>query len=144
MNERYLSCSIHKFMLSKGRMNNLEMISIIHRQGHRENSEALGQKRKMSPPSSEASTKFSGSRIKFGKLLVVYFMRPSDLEALNAVRSLGACSHGAICPPLPLGGPMHRWYISVRSKKTLMETFSVIYWNCEAYLPHSELSRNQL
>ena len=36
--------------------------------------------------------------IYFGKLLLVYLMRPLDLEALGVMRPLRAGSPGAICP----------------------------------------------
>ena len=46
---------------------------------------------------SEASRKFAGSRINFEKLVLVYFMRSPDLEALGVMRSFGACGPGEIC-----------------------------------------------
>ena len=42
-----------------------------------------------------------GLEINIGKLLLVYFMRPPDLEALGVLRPLGACGPGAICPLSP-------------------------------------------
>ena len=42
-----------------------------------------------------------GLEVNFGKLLMVYFMRPSDREALGVMRPLGACGLGEICLPAP-------------------------------------------
>ena len=39
-----------------------------------------------------------GLEINFGKLLLAYFTRLPDLEALGVMRPLGACDPGAICP----------------------------------------------
>ena len=47
---------------------------------------------------------FQGLEINFRKLLLVFFMRPSDLRASGIMRPLGACGPGAICPP-----PAARW-----------------------------------
>ena len=48
------------------------------------------QKGKRRPTASEASRKFQGLETNFGKLLLVYFMRPPDLEALGAKSPFGA------------------------------------------------------
>ena len=44
------------------------------KQGHRENVDAPGQKRKMKPTTSEAAENFQSLEINYGKLLVVEFM----------------------------------------------------------------------
>ena len=48
------------------------------------------QKRKRRPTANEASRNFQGQETNFGKLLLVYFMRPTDLEALGAKSPFGA------------------------------------------------------
>ena len=50
---------------------------------------------------------FQSLEINFGKLLLLYFMRPQDVEALVVMRPLVAWDPVAICPlPSPLGsGP---------------------------------------
>ena len=56
-------------------------------QGHRENSEASGQKRERGDPLHAENVQ--GLAISYGKLLLVYFMRPPDLEVLGVKRPLG-------------------------------------------------------
>ena len=58
-------------------------------QGRRANSDALGQKRRTKAPAREMSRKFSGPRNYLWKLLLVYCMRPPDLEALDVVKPFG-------------------------------------------------------
>ena len=48
---------------------------------------------------------FQGLEINFGKLLLVYFMRPPDLEAMSVMSPYAACGPGAICPPAPSWRP---------------------------------------
>ena len=45
---------------------------------------------------------FHGLEINFGKLLLIYFVRPPGLKALGVIRSLGACGRGAIYPLPPI------------------------------------------
>ena len=71
--------------------------------------EFRGPKIRRGPLRAKRAENFQGLETKFGKLLLVYFMRPSDLEALGVMRLLGVCGPGAICPrpPPPFGGPGH-------------------------------------
>ena len=69
--------------------------------GRRENSEAVWQKRNARSPASETSRIFQGLAINFGRLLLVYFMRPPDLEGLGVVRPHGPGDGGTLCPLPP-------------------------------------------
>ena len=57
----------------------------------------------------EREEHFQGLESNFGKAMLVYFMRPPDLEAFDVMRPLGARGPGAICPPPcpPLSGPVY-------------------------------------
>ena len=104
-------------------------------QGRRENSKAPEQKRKMSPPAREAIENSQDLEISFGKLLLVYFMRPPDLEAFGARRPLGACSPGDICPPAPLSKVLLLFISLIHSIFALIEklvvavSYSMLGWN---------------
>ena len=51
----------------------------------------------------------------FGKLLLVYFMRPPDLEALGVMRPLGACGPGTVCPVPSLAAMIRTSKIEVQA-----------------------------
>ena len=55
-------------------------------QGRQENSEVPGQNRKTTPLRAKREGNFLSREINFGKLLLVHFMRPPDLEALGVMR----------------------------------------------------------
>ena len=57
-----------------------------------------GKRERRGPLQAKRAENSQGLEINFGKLLLVYFVRPPDLEALGDMRSLGACSSGAIFP----------------------------------------------
>ena len=73
-------------------------------QGRREDSEVSGEKGKKRPLRAKRAENFHGREISFGQLLLAYFMKLPDFEALGVVRPLGALGLGAICSLL-LGGP---------------------------------------
>ena len=52
------------------------------------NSEAIGQKERPGPLRAVQAENFQGLEINFDKIVLVYFMRPSDLEGLGVMGSL--------------------------------------------------------
>ena len=60
-----------------------------------------GKRERRSPLQAKRAENFQSLQINFGKLLLVYFMRPPDLESLGAMRSLGPYGPGEICPLSP-------------------------------------------
>jgi len=76
----------------------LSMIIEINSQGRRETSEAPGQKRRRGPLRAKRAVNYQGQKTKYEKLLLVYFMRPPYLEALDVP--------GAICPLCPLSAAL--------------------------------------
>ena len=58
-------------------------------QSRGENSEAPWQKGKKRALRVKRVGNFQGLEVNFGKLLLVYLMRPPDLEALGVMRPLG-------------------------------------------------------
>ena len=72
-------------------------ITDIYRAGER-TLRPRGKRERRDPLREMRAENFQGLEINFGKLLLVYFMRPPDLEVLGDMRSLGACGLGQFVP----------------------------------------------
>ena len=71
----------------------------IEEEGHRENSKAPGKSERWGPLRAKRAENFHGLEINYGKLLLVYSMRPLEFEALGFKRPWG---NFLLLPPLSM------------------------------------------
>ena len=94
----------------------------------------------MRPLRAKRAENFQGLEINFGKLLLVYFMKPPDHKVLSVMRPLGASGPGAIwlLPPLCGSTPWRIKHPELISRKVTMQYSSIQEFLKTAFTPKND------